>query len=1189
MTGSDRCLTTRDVAELLNGTATYRDSEVRLRHASDCRRCADMLEHFEAEGCGEFEKLASSWNAPRDTVLDEQECNSALAGARDCLLRSSGLAEPVQAFTSPAVNCLPVRQLGSYRLIRPVGMGGMGAVYEAVHEGLSKTVAVKLLAPHRLNSESAVRRFQHEGKALGGLSHPNIVSATDAGVESGIPFLAMELVVGVDLQRLVKKAGVLSIADACEIARQVAFGLAHAHEHQVIHRDIKPGNVMLTSAGGVKVLDLGLAVFLKSLGSSPDATLTATGETLGTIEFMAPEQWNAPASVGVPTDVYALGATLFFLLTGTPPLPRSEFQSLSDRWAAVTSVVPSVRVRREEVSTDLDALLCRLLQPAVSERPQSMLEVVELLTPHATGHELQVVADAAMTHSANGSFQGGWLRSEIASAAPPAGACSKNGTRTVRRSRIAAAITGATLTLATVTVAAVAVVVSALLLWKSSSATGIPQAEPSTVAAATVGLGAPLASDAADSTTDHRSSATWQRGPVRPRFDGLIPEPSTFGEFRRWELETRLPHSEMLAFQWAPDRQKFAVGTTSGRIRVYRLVDGQPELQQVFCESFPAGALQLMWSPDSRWIATAGWDQPIRLWDTQRYAVGAICGRVLSEERVLVTAIAWHRDASRFAAGDSTGCIRIWDTEGRVVELLQQQGPSLTAIEWSHDCRFLWMADSSGQVRRWDSETRNIETIGSFNSSVTDLAANPAESSVAVCIDGETEIRLLQDIGDWQTISPASGIIRELAWSRNGTRLAAVGDAVWCRDFSDGTSLTAASEGGDVRHLHWIAGEEVIAWCGGNSELVNWNPDSGAITSIVRVAQRTLRSVSWSPDGGRLAAAGLDGQVCIWNDDGAIDRVIPSHRGHIESVSWNPRTNHVAATAGWGNGGDWTVRIWDADSGRLFRSLTGHDSGILCARWSPDGRYLATGGGDLTIRVWSLQDGRCIALLQGHTAHVQAVDWNSSGTMLASGGLDQTLRLWDVSEVIGTESRSVATVSAAGVLDVAEPVGSLHWSPENDAVAVAGTLGKTYLVDIESGQALWSAQAPFRPSQVDWSSSTNLLVAGLQGLIDPASGVCYPAINAEWAVAVSPDGLRLAATGLAHELTVYDVEDFRLAAVWTALLPGNGPPVSFSAAGQPVHPPNADEQVFVCVCEHHDGSMELIPPAEFAERVRSRK
>ena len=201
------------------------------------------------------------------------------------------------------------RQLGQYQLIEELGHGGMGYVYKALHTKLKRTVAVKLLPVDRQRLPQAVSRFHREMEAVGRVDHPNIVRAHDAGEADGQFFLAMEFVEGVTLASLVRRLGPLDVADACEVVRQAAIGLQHVHEHGLVHRDVKPSNLMLTTTGVVKVLDLGLARLQVEEYGHGDAT--ASSQIMGSADYMAPEQGSNPRDADARADVYSLGCTLF--------------------------------------------------------------------------------------------------------------------------------------------------------------------------------------------------------------------------------------------------------------------------------------------------------------------------------------------------------------------------------------------------------------------------------------------------------------------------------------------------------------------------------------------------------------------------------------------------------------------------------------------------------------------------------------------------------------------------------------------------------------------------------------------------------------------------------------------------------------------------------------------------------------
>jgi serine/threonine protein kinase len=269
--------------------------------------------------------------------------------------------------------------LGPYKLEKKLGEGGMGAVYKALHLKLDRSVAVKVMSEHFSRNAAAVARFEREMRAVGKLDHPHIVRAMDAGEIGGVHYLAMEFIEGTDLAEYVKRHGVLSVVNACRIIRQAALGLAAAHAAKLIHRDIKPSNLFLTKSGHIKVLDLGLALLGSEVESGKE--LTAAGQSFGTPDYMAPEQWDDAHNADARTDLYALGCTLFFLLTGRAPFNDDKHRSTTAKLKGHLTEVPSdLKTLRSDVPDDVAALCARLLAKKSEDRPQTAAQLAETLS-----------------------------------------------------------------------------------------------------------------------------------------------------------------------------------------------------------------------------------------------------------------------------------------------------------------------------------------------------------------------------------------------------------------------------------------------------------------------------------------------------------------------------------------------------------------------------------------------------------------------------------------------------------------------------------------------------------------------------------------------------------------------------------------------------------------------------------------
>jgi serine/threonine protein kinase/Leucine-rich repeat (LRR) protein len=285
-----------------------------------------------------------------------------------------------------------------YKLLSKLGQGGMGTVYKALHTKLDKVVALKVLAADRMQ-EATVQRFEREMKAIGKLEHPNIVRAMDAGEADGQHYLVMELVDGVDLSRLLRESGPLTIANACELIRQAALGLQEAHEHAMVHRDVKPSNLMLARVAGgrkpprVKILDMGLAL-LDEQPTPEQRELTGQGQLMGTLDYMAPEQGLDAHDVDIRADIYALGASLYKLLTGKAIYPADKYVSTMQLLMAIANEpAPAINDSRDDVPVELGAVIDRMLAKDPAERFATPVEIVLAMEPYVAGCDLAGLLD----------------------------------------------------------------------------------------------------------------------------------------------------------------------------------------------------------------------------------------------------------------------------------------------------------------------------------------------------------------------------------------------------------------------------------------------------------------------------------------------------------------------------------------------------------------------------------------------------------------------------------------------------------------------------------------------------------------------------------------------------------------------------------------------------------------------------
>jgi len=267
---------------------------------------------------------------------------------------------------------LPGERLGHFELLKYIGGGGMGRVFRAHDTRLARSVALKILSPEQAADRETVLRFQNEAQSAARLDHDNIARVYYVGEDRGLHYIVFEFIEGVNVRDLVESKGPLPLAEAVSYALQVADALAHATQRNVVHRDIKPSNLLITPAGQAKLIDMGLARLREVDAAAAD--LTASGVTLGTFDYISPEQARDPRNADVRSDIYSLGCTFFFMLTGRPPfLGGTMLQKLLQHQA---DQPPELRQFRPELPEDVNRVLQKMLAKDPRHRYASPMELV---------------------------------------------------------------------------------------------------------------------------------------------------------------------------------------------------------------------------------------------------------------------------------------------------------------------------------------------------------------------------------------------------------------------------------------------------------------------------------------------------------------------------------------------------------------------------------------------------------------------------------------------------------------------------------------------------------------------------------------------------------------------------------------------------------------------------------------------
>ena len=1182
-----------------------------IGHLSECPACQEALQALAASD----ESLMARLRRPAtpDPHLEEPQCREAVARLKATAGRFS--STDVEPPGPPATEPMFLGELGEYRLLRKLGEGGMGTVYKAVHARLDRTVAIKVLPKDRMKSEQAIARFQHEMKAVGQLVHPHIVQATDAGEAGGVLFLVMEFIDGVDLSELVRRSGPLQIANACRLICEAAIGLEYAHQRGLIHRDVKPSNLMLSCEGRTKILDFGLALLTVEQPTGEERT--PTGQIIGTADFMAPEQATDSHAVDVRADVYSLGCTLYKLLTGFAPFSNGKHRSsLSKMLAHVQEPVPSVKRCRGDVPDELAAILDRMLAKDPADRFATPAEVAEALSPFAANADLHALIARALGRSvprakppeAAGSTEELHLlsqadtRSAHPSEPPP-------GARVAGRFAVWEVAAGLTLF---AVVATVAVVVTALLV----GAKGGREVVVRTPDGDTIRLDA----------DGQLAVSLAPRAPMSPM--ALVTDPVPIAGVESWTVETRGHRGEVLTLAYSADGKLLATGCEDGTIRLWDLDTGDLVRALV---GHGGPVLSIAWSPDSGRLISGSKDNTIRLWD-------AVSGRQLqvfrgSGDVVRTATVGWSPNGQYVAAGRWGNTIHVWDaSSGELVQAIHEHTDEVQRVAWSPDSKTLAAASHDRTVRFWDAETGSLRrTLDALPGPVTDVAWSPDGKTVATaCIPAEGRPDSIQvwDCESCECRLSLPGHLygsRCVAWSPDGKTLAAAGGVqddklrAWNAEtgqpvyeedpgagpqraaaiaFSaDGKQLAVARQEGTVEIRRADSGRtlRVLPKAEASMDVSadgHWRGPAGTEGSLVYIVltkdgQETLTADEFrrrhdpkhelvpAPQTAAVTttsqpqdrATALPASPADASDSISTARIglaptllatLTGHTAGVTSLILLPDGNTLASGSK-----DQTIKLWDMGTGQVRATLKGHSRSVYVLALSPDGKTLASTGSDKTIKLWGLATRAEQRTIKGHTGNVLSLAFSPDGKTLASGSYDNTIKLWDLET--GQARRSIVLTGPRPT----ECACSLVFFPDGKTLAAGVADWTVKLFDPETGQQ----KATFEGHTGDVLSialapdSSTLASSSRDGTVrlwDVATGRQLRSLpentHDQASVAFSPDGKRLASAGRFGKIQLWEVKTGQLLATLEGHVSGVNS-VVFSADGRTLASGSYDDTI----------------------------